>query len=226
VWDFFAIVDAGFAAVFGKICERRRVFRRFVCKILHGFCLDAPRRVLTICVQIVEGRVVHGHKVILTLLSERFRAMFSAGNRLCLIWGRTNPPIRQCTQGSGKLLKERLQYLILNMMCSSECWSICTLEWFQMRLHHLLWGWKPKTSNSWIFCRYFGVEWFLALVFSNVSRFQVADQFMLDHLKQICENKLQAAVNESTVETLLEVAEMHNAYQLKAVCHHYVRNAS
>lgn len=51
-----------------------------------------------------------------------------------------------------------------------------------------------------------------------------ADQFMLDHLKQVCERALQHAVCRETVECLLEAAEGSNAMQLRAVCLHFMRN--
>jgi hypothetical protein len=48
---------------------------------------------------------------------------------------------------------------------------------------------------------------------------------MLDHLKQICESLLQEAVSAETVETMLEAADANNAYQLRDVCLHFMRNA-
>lgn len=74
---------------------------------------------------------------------------------------------------------------------------------------------------------------------------QVADQFMLDHLMQMCECllqvhhppcmmyelallnfalTLQSAVCEETVDVLMEHAEAVNALQLQAVCAHFKRN--
>ena len=58
-----------------------------------------------------------------------------------------------------------------------------------------------------------------------VELLQAADQFMLDHLKQICESLLQECVTAETVETLLDAADANNAWQLKAVCQHFMRNA-
>ena len=54
---------------------------------------------------------------------------------------------------------------------------------------------------------------------------EMADQFMLDHLKQVCEVPLCQAVRDYTVEELLRVAEGYNALQLQAVCRHHIRNA-
>ena len=54
---------------------------------------------------------------------------------------------------------------------------------------------------------------------------QAADQFLLDHLKQICENILKKVVNDETVSYLLERAMECNAKQLMAVCYHFQRNS-
>ncbi|RHZ08709.1 hypothetical protein DYB31_003929, partial [Aphanomyces astaci] len=51
-----------------------------------------------------------------------------------------------------------------------------------------------------------------------------ADQYMLDHLKQVCERQLQLALDKDNVGFLMEAAERANASQLMAVCRHFVRN--
>lgn len=53
---------------------------------------------------------------------------------------------------------------------------------------------------------------------------QLSDQFMLDHLKQICEVKLKAVVEENNVDAILEHGEMFNAEQIVRYCRHYKRN--
>ncbi len=57
-----------------------------------------------------------------------------------------------------------------------------------------------------------------------VDILQMADQLLLDHLKQRCEQILQPVVNENTVEFLLQVAQKTNAMQLESVCNHFIRN--
>lgn len=52
----------------------------------------------------------------------------------------------------------------------------------------------------------------------------LADQYMLDHFKQLCEARLTEEVREDTVESILELAERSNSWQLRAVCRHYTRN--
>ena len=57
-----------------------------------------------------------------------------------------------------------------------------------------------------------------------VDVLQMADQLLLDHLKQRCEQVLQDHVDEACVEFLLQVAQKTNAIQLQSVCNHYIRN--
>jgi len=52
----------------------------------------------------------------------------------------------------------------------------------------------------------------------------LADQYLLDHLKQMCERQLQNAVGDETAEALLQVAERANAWQLQQICRHHLRN--
>ncbi|KAF1315117.1 Kelch repeat-containing protein, partial [Globisporangium splendens] len=52
----------------------------------------------------------------------------------------------------------------------------------------------------------------------------LADQFMLDHLKQICERALQYSVTDESVDYILDAADRSNALQLKAICMHFLRN--
>jgi len=57
-----------------------------------------------------------------------------------------------------------------------------------------------------------------------VEILQLADQLLLDHLKQRCEQILHTFVNDNCVEYLLQVAMKTNALQLESVCSHYIRN--
>ena len=57
-----------------------------------------------------------------------------------------------------------------------------------------------------------------------VDMLLLSDQFMLDHLKQICERMLANAVSPLTCAYLSRVADAANADQLKRVCDHYARN--
>merc|ERR1712228_379883 len=57
-----------------------------------------------------------------------------------------------------------------------------------------------------------------------VELLELADQFFLDHLKQVCERILQPMVRMDTYEFLLNVAQKTNAGQLENVCRHFERN--
>ena len=57
-----------------------------------------------------------------------------------------------------------------------------------------------------------------------VELLRLSDQYMLDHLKQICECKLGSVVNDMNVDSILEHSELFNAEQLAQFCRHYKRN--
>ncbi|OQR94665.1 hypothetical protein THRCLA_08125 [Thraustotheca clavata] len=129
---------------------------------------------------IVEGQVVYGHKVILSLMSERFRAMFSAGFLEASAKEIVIPDIR--------------------------------LDIFQWMMEYLYTGTFNMSHID-------SVESALELLIA-------ADEYMLDHLKQICETKVQSMISHDTVHIILQAAEEANAPQLRAICLHFVRNSS
>jgi hypothetical protein len=57
-----------------------------------------------------------------------------------------------------------------------------------------------------------------------VELLELADQFFLDHLKQCCEGMLQPAVWPETCDSMLAVAQKCNAHQLEQCCRHFMRN--
>jgi hypothetical protein len=57
-----------------------------------------------------------------------------------------------------------------------------------------------------------------------VDILQMADQLLLDHLKQRCEQLLQPSVDENSVEFLLQIAQKTSAMQLESVCNRFIRN--
>lgn len=57
-----------------------------------------------------------------------------------------------------------------------------------------------------------------------VEILEMADQLLLDHLKQRCEQTLQPRVDENTFEFLSQVAQKTNATQLLRFCDHFMRN--
>ena len=53
---------------------------------------------------------------------------------------------------------------------------------------------------------------------------ELANQFFLDHLKEMCERILQTDICTETYEFLLSAAEKNNARQLASACQHFQRN--
>eukprot|EP00565_Helicotheca_tamesis_P006483 CAMPEP_0185731426 /NCGR_PEP_ID=MMETSP1171-20130828/12877_1 /TAXON_ID=374046 /ORGANISM="Helicotheca tamensis, Strain CCMP826" /LENGTH=653 /DNA_ID=CAMNT_0028400689 /DNA_START=30 /DNA_END=1991 /DNA_ORIENTATION=- len=135
---------------------------------------------------IVEGQHVYGHRMILSLVSDCFRAMFTTG-------------FRESAAG-----------------CPEIEIPNCSHEAFLAMMEYIYTGKTPKIEL-------FGVESGRGID-KVVDLLELADQFFLDHLKQICERMLQSAVNADTVEYLLQVSQKTNAVQLESVCRHYERN--
>ena len=133
---------------------------------------------------LVEGHRVYGHKVILSLLSERFRSMFSDENGFSeAVEGQVVVP-----DYSHKVFVLMLEYLYTGVLPD-------------LRI-------DPGSPSFELAVELLGLS----------------DQYLLDHLKQSCEQQLQAAVRDDTAEWLLEVADRSNAWQLQQVCRHHVRN--
>lgn len=136
---------------------------------------------------LVEGRVVYAHKVVLSLLSERFRAMFSGGFR----------------ETSQSQIEIDMDYRI-----------------FMRMMEYLYTGGSPALED--LICHRSTLEHETIEMVCDLM--QAADQFFLDHLKQVCESVLKSAVSDDTLEYLLQRANECNAQQLQAICHHAQRN--
>ena len=54
----------------------------------------------------------------------------------------------------------------------------------------------------------------------------LADEYMLDHLKQLCEKRLAKEISDESVFELHDLAESTNAWQLANACKHHIRNSS
>jgi len=130
----------------------------------------------------VEGKAIYGHKIVLSLLSERFKAMFSDG-------------FRESSQ------KEIIIYDY-------------SYKVFSLMIEYLYTGQAPTVY----------VEQDASKLGMVIELMKLADQYMLDHLKQICETKLQDVVRDDTVDYLLQVADQTNAWQLSSICRHFIRN--
>jgi hypothetical protein len=138
---------------------------------------------------LVDGKVVYGHKVVLSLLSETFRTMFTCG-------------FRESSQAQIPIeMDYNIFMLMMEYLYTGKARKITKLD---------LWVDDSLDTDS--------VETVCDLM-------QAADQFLLDHLKQICESILKNVVNDETVSYLLERAMQCNAQQLIAVCYHLQRNS-
>ena len=58
----------------------------------------------------------------------------------------------------------------------------------------------------------------------EIDLLSLSDQFMLDHLKQLCERMLILRIGINTIGHLVHVSQKCNAPQLQAACRHYERN--
>jgi len=133
---------------------------------------------------LVEGQRVFGHKMILSIVSDCFRAMFTTG-------------FRESETGAEIEIPG------------------CSYNAFLDMMNYIYTGQTPRLQT--------GQDGVIE-VQRVVDLLEIADQFMLDHLKQICENILQPTVNTETVEYILEEAQKTNAAQLVAVCEHFMRD--
>lgn len=147
---------------------------------------------------IVQGRTVYGHKMVLALVSDIFRAMFTAGFRES---SSTEIEITDCSYDA----------------------FLAVMEYIYTGAHPNI----PPVSTTFDPASNGGNSKAHAASDQAgriVEILELADRFFLDHLKQICETQLQTFVNLDSVEYLLQVAQKTNAMQLLAVCLHLIRN--
>jgi len=150
---------------------------------------------------IVEGRKIYGHRMVLSLVSDCFRAMFTNGFKESV--SGSEIPIPYCSYNAflammeyiytGETPRITLNSSHTNMNDPDEQDSK------QMNSYH-------KSMNQ------------------TIEILELADQFFLDNLKEMCEIILQGAVHTHTCEYLLNVAQKTNAKQLENVCLHFERN--
>mmetsp|Transcript_22188 Transcript_22188/g.33883 ORF Transcript_22188/g.33883 Transcript_22188/m.33883 type:complete len:566 (-) Transcript_22188:509-2206(-) len=139
---------------------------------------------------LVEGRRVYGHRMVLSLVSDCFRAMFTSSN------------------GFREASEEEIEI------------PQCSYTAFMQMMEYIYTGKEPKieiaVDNI--------TEGISKSINEAVELLELADQFFLDHLKQVCECILQPAVNTHTFEELIRVAQKTNAVQLEMICRHFERN--
>ncbi|KDO31678.1 hypothetical protein SPRG_03596 [Saprolegnia parasitica CBS 223.65] len=114
---------------------------------------------------IVEGSRVFGHKIVLSLGSDRFRALFSAGFREASATEIVLPDMRL------DVFEAMLSYLYRG---SLEAHALDSMD-------------------------------------DAIELLMAADEYMLDHLKQLCETALQAMVTLDSVHEILHAADRANA---------------
>lgn len=155
-------------------------FQLFERRIRHFYNNDEFADVIFL----VEGRRVFGHKMVLSIVSDCFRAMFTTG-------------FRESEAGAEIEIPG------------------CSYDAFCDMLNYIYTGQTPRLQT--------GQDGEIE-VQRVIDLLEIADQFMIDHLKQVCERILQPTVNVETVEYILEEAQKTNAAQLVAVCEHFLRN--
>lgn len=133
---------------------------------------------------LVEGKKVYGHRMVLSLVSDCFRAMFTNGFRESNV---TEIEIPHC---SHQAFVTMMEYI------------------YTGQTPHILLEGDNMPGG----------------VAKVVELLELADQFFLDHLKQVCERMLQPMVRMDTYEFMLSVAQKTNAKQLENVCRHFERN--
>jgi len=137
---------------------------------------------------LVNNKEIYAHRIILSLVSDTFSAMFRNGFR----------------ESHNKEIKI----------------PDVSYESFYAVLEYIYRGQLP-TYNSSNAASTTSIE---DKISSIVSILELADQYFLDHLKQVCEVQLSKYVNRDTIEYLGMVASKTNASQLDKICKHFERN--
>mmetsp|Transcript_15570 Transcript_15570/g.35661 ORF Transcript_15570/g.35661 Transcript_15570/m.35661 type:complete len:885 (+) Transcript_15570:240-2894(+) len=172
---------------------------------------------------LVQGQRVYGHKMVLSIVSDCFRAMFSAGFRESSS-DHTEITIPDCSHAAflavmeyiytGALPKGLVDTSAINgegVANNSDSASSLSSPSQQSTGGNSANGASGSNLDS--------SQWTRV-----VELLELADRFFLDHLKQVCESLLQSQVSTETVEYLAAVAQKTNANQLQDICQHYLRN--
>jgi len=143
---------------------------------------------------LVQGRKVYGHKMVLAIVSDCYRAMFTAGFRES---SSSEIEITGCSYDAFLAVMEYI-YTGVNPNFEIPGTSTSMVE-------------STNSTNS-------------SRLGRIVDILELADRYFLDHLKQVCETQLRSNIKTDTVEYILQVAQKTNAMQLQAICEHYIRN--
>lgn len=163
---------------------------------------------------------VYGHKMVLSIVSDCFRAMFTNGFKESEA---TEICIPDCSHSVFLAVMEyiytgKLPTLNILVPFTDSCTVNNSNQSSQYTSHHPL---QHKQTTEATQPRQVVHTQNLTRI---VEMLELADRFFLDHLKQICESMLQSAVQGDTVEYLLSVAQKTNSSQLQSICLHYCRN--
>lgn len=153
---------------------------------------------------LVEGREVHGHKLVLSTVSDCFRAMFMTGFRESGS-GRATIEIPNCTYGTFLMMMEYVytgRAPCINIYADDGETGTSSQDGSG--------GGIGGGGES-------GMD-------RAISLLELSDQFFLYNLKQSMEALLQPAVNEGTHLFLRQVAQKTNAAQLEGYCRYFERN--
>jgi hypothetical protein len=133
---------------------------------------------------LVQGRKVYAHKMVLSMVSQYFRTMFTSG-------------FRESDSGEVEI-------------------PDCSYDAFVAVMEYIYTGNIPNLDDTRIHSG--------ARIGRVVDILELSNRFCLNHLKEICETKLQSSVNAETVEYLLQVAHDTFSAQLQLICEHFLRN--
>ena len=145
---------------------------------------------------IVEGKKIYAHKIVLSLASEVYRAMFLRNEFREKEVG-TEIEIPNCSYGVFLAVMEYMYTGEVDLSLNSS----------------------PQGIHA---CAGNGSEHNLEKVLGIL---EIADHLLLEHLKQKCERALFHSVNAASFEFLMEFAKDSNAKHLEAICCHYARNS-
>lgn len=165
---------------------------------LRHFCND-PEFADVVFVVGDNREKVYAHKMVLSIVSDCFRAMFTTGFKESAA---TEIGIPDCSYGA---FLSVMEYIYSG----------------HLPAHNLL---VVPSANSATYNQNRQQQINQKSLTRVVEMLELADRFFLDHLKQVCESMLQLAVQFDTVEYLLAIAQKTNSLQLQAICQHFCRN--
>jgi hypothetical protein len=167
---------------------------------------------------VVDGKRIYAHKLILCLVSDCFRAMFTAGFREAT---EKEIEIPNCSYEAFYAMMVYIytsrvpMFQVVGSTSNVAIGANSTLN-------------DPVNANDAEFSEESIQLSSSSILEEGVSRtvevLELADQFFLDNLKQSCERMLQTAVRNETFESLLLVAQKTNSIQLEKCCRHFARN--